>query len=185
MMALRHPNVVGLLKVCTRRRPLQLVLEYMSGGTLEGWLPKHGREARAESLLFILHQVALGMSFVHGSKKIVHRDLAARNVLLTPDLQAKVADYGLARDVGDKMYYRMKTSRPMPIRWMAPETLREQKFSEASDVYAYGVVIFEVYSFGTVPFAERKDEELLVHLQSCSVVDLRVPQGAGRVPERM
>jgi serine/threonine protein kinase len=120
MMKLRHPNLVGLLGVVTKSDPLMLILEFLPGGSLDNWLHTP-RDASTEDLLYILYQVALGMSGLH-ALGIVHRDLAARNVLVGVDLAVKVADYGLSRDVTEsKEYYRFRSNRPLPLRWTAPE----------------------------------------------------------------
>ncbi len=120
MMKLRHPNLVGLLGVVTKTRPLMLILEFLPGGSLDNWL-RTPRNASTEDLLYILYQVALGMGGLH-SLGIVHRDLAARNVLVGVDLTVKVADYGLSREVSqEREYYRHRSNRPIPLRWMAPE----------------------------------------------------------------
>jgi serine/threonine protein kinase len=88
--------------------------------------------------------------------------LKARNVLIDENLHVKISDYGLSRDVDeDKSYYRMKTERPLPLRWSAKETVVHLKYSTASDVYAYGVLCFEVFSFGDFPFAALADERFL------------------------
>jgi serine/threonine protein kinase len=120
MMKLRHPNVVCLLGVVTKRLPLMLVLEFLPGGSLEAWLQSHAGGRLVEQL-YVLYQVALGMQNLH-ARHIVHRDLAARNVLVGLDLVCKVSDYGLSREVTDNRdYYRLKTDRIVPLRWMAPE----------------------------------------------------------------
>ena len=120
MMKLRHPQLVGLLGVVTKSDPLLLVLEYLPGGALDRWLLGHPACALDEQL-YILYQVALGMVALH-ARGVLHRDLAARNVLVGVDLVCKVADYGLSREVAeDRDYYRHRTDRAVPLRWMAPE----------------------------------------------------------------
>jgi serine/threonine protein kinase len=122
MMKLRHANLVNLLGVVTKSDPLMLILEYLPGGSLDLWLLSH-REAVSlwDDQLYILYQVALGMSALH-AQGILHRDLAARNVLVGVDLVCKVSDYGLSREVTEERdYYRHKTTRVVPLRWMAPE----------------------------------------------------------------
>jgi serine/threonine protein kinase len=86
------------------------------------------------------------------SMKCVHRDLAARNVLIGDNFLIKVCDFGLARDTGEKNYYRSKTPRPMPARWMAMETLTDGVHTSKSDVWSYGVLLWEVLTYGETPF---------------------------------
>jgi serine/threonine protein kinase len=101
-------------------RPLMLILEFLPGGSLDNWL-RTPRDASTEDLLYILYQVALGMNGLH-ALGVMHRDLAARNVLVGVDLNVKVADYGLSREVTEtKEYYRLRSNRPLPLRWLAPE----------------------------------------------------------------
>jgi serine/threonine protein kinase len=120
MMKLRHPNLVGLVGVVTKTCPLMLILEFLPGGSLDNWL-RTPHDASTEDLLYILYQVALGMSGLH-ALGVMHRDLAARNVLVGVDLNVKVADYGLSREVTDtKEYYKLRSNRPLPLRWLAPE----------------------------------------------------------------
>jgi serine/threonine protein kinase len=105
----------------------------------------------------MLHQVALGCLALSRAG-IVHRDLAARNLLVDERLQVKVADYGLSRDVDeDRNYYRLTTERPMPVRWTSPESVVTQKWTSASDCYSYGIVVFEIFTFGGFPFDHIND----------------------------
>jgi abelson tyrosine-protein kinase 1 len=161
MKSLRHPNLVTLLGVCTKERPLLMVLEYLPGGSLDVWLPKCGKHARPFELLRIVNQAARGMVAL-GTAGIIHRDLAARNVLVDEKLRVKIADFGLSREASDgddRNYYRMKTARPLPLRWTAPEVVTKLLYSVRSDVYAFGVFMFEVYSFGAFPFGEIKNDQ--------------------------
>jgi serine/threonine protein kinase len=106
---------------------------------------------------YMLHQVALGCLALSRAG-IVHRDLAARNLLVDSQLQVKVADYGLSRDVDeDRNYYRLTTERLIPMRWTAPESVVSLKWTSASDCYSYGIVVFEMFTFGEFPFNHIAD----------------------------
>jgi serine/threonine protein kinase len=156
MKRLRHPNLVALLGVCTRAPPFWAVLELLHGGSLDEWLPSNGPallNPAPTRLVVMLNQVALGCLAL-SQAGIIHRDLAARNILVDSKLQVKVADYGLSRDVDeDRNYYRLTTERPLPVRWTAPEAVVTLTWTSASDCYSYGVVVFEMFTFGAFPFA--------------------------------
>lgn len=167
MKQFRHPNLVQLLGVCTATKPYMMILEFLTGGSLDQWLPANGPmllKPTASKLVHLLHQVALGMTEL-GKASIVHRDLAARNVLIDEKLHVKVADYGLSRDVDeDKNYYRIHTERPIPLRWTAPEAVTVLKFTSASDVFAFGVLAFEIFTFGCFPFDAIADDSQYLEL---------------------
>jgi serine/threonine protein kinase len=155
MKRLRHPNLVTLLGVCTRAPPFFAIVEFLKGGSLDSWLPENGHKLlhpAPTKLIHMLHQIALGCQALARSG-IVHRDLAARNVLVDDRLRVKVADYGLSREIDDdKNYYRLATERPMPLRWMAPEAVITLTWTSAADCYSYGIVVFEMFTFGGFPF---------------------------------
>lgn len=167
MKQFRHPNLVQLLGVCTATKPYMMILEFLTGGSLDQWLPSNGPlllKPTASKLVHLLHQVALGMTEL-GKVGIVHRDLAARNCLIDEHLHVKVADYGLSRDVDeDKNYYRIHTERPIPLRWTAPEAVTVLKFTSASDVFAFGVLAFEMFTFGGFPFDAIADDSRYLEL---------------------
>eukprot|EP00045_Choanoeca_perplexa_P016398 m.221350 g.221350 ORF g.221350 m.221350 type:complete len:1158 (+) comp17247_c0_seq2:3-3476(+) len=170
MKQLSHPNLVALLHVITQSSERALVLEYLELGALQEWLQsRDGFMAPLQDLAFIAHQVACGMSEL-ANLGIVHRDLAARNVLLGRNLVAKVADFGLSRNVGmshnaQQMYYRFQTNQPLAVRWVAPEMIPTQRASTTTDVYSYGMLLYEIFTRGKIPFEEKEDKEVLQHLR--------------------
>ncbi|XP_034234117.1 tyrosine kinase receptor Cad96Ca [Thrips palmi] len=158
-----HPNVVRLLGCCTESDPLFVIMEFVARGKLQSFLRSsraerdygnlHGpsRTLTSRDLTSFLYQVAKGMEFL-SSKGIIHRDLAARNVLVAEDRTCKVADFGFARDLMDNNVYERKSEGRLPIRWMAPESLYDNVFSVKSDVWSYGVLMWEVVTLGSTPY---------------------------------
>ncbi|CAG9794956.1 unnamed protein product [Diatraea saccharalis] len=157
-----HPNVVRLIGCCTEKEPTLVIMEFVSVGKLQQFL----RDSRAErhygnthgsqfltsrDLTHFAFQIARGMEFL-SSKGIIHRDLAARNVLITEERTCKVADFGLARDVGGTHVYERKSDGRLPIRWMAPESLYDDIFSVKSDIWSFGVLLWEIVTLGSTPY---------------------------------
>lgn len=98
-------------------------------------------------------EIVNGMAFL-AAKRIIHADLATRNVLLTSDKTAKISDFGLSRKLYNYSQYVKKSKEPLPWRWMAPESLQQMEFTEKTDVWAFGVTLWEIYSFGNTPYPE-------------------------------
>ncbi|KAG0721923.1 Tyrosine kinase receptor Cad96Ca [Chionoecetes opilio] len=158
-----HPNVLSLLACCTEKEPLFIVLEYMIVGKLQSYL----RSSRADTpynnlhgssssltprdLVLFTHHTARGMEYL-ARNGIIHRDLATRNVLLGEDKICKVADFGLARDVANNRIYERKSDGRLPIRWMAPESLFDNIFTTKSDVWSFGVLLWEIVTLGSTPY---------------------------------
>ncbi len=109
-------------------------------------------------------QISNGMKYLH-SKKVCHRDLAARNILLDEAKVAKVADFGLARDLHEHYYYTRKSESPIPVKWMAPETLFDRKFYQNSDIWSYGVLMWEIFTLGGNPYPSVPVEKLFDYLK--------------------
>ena len=107
----------------------------------------------------ILYQISCALNFISG-KSLVHRDIAARNCLVGTGIQAKLADFGLARGTGSDLYYR-KLGGAVPIRWMSPEAIFDGKYSVRSDIWSFGVLVWEVFTFGQLPFYGWSNEEVL------------------------
>ncbi|KAI4499803.1 hypothetical protein M0802_005059 [Mischocyttarus mexicanus] len=153
-----HPNVVRLLGCCTEREPMFVILEYVSGGKLQSFLRasreerNHGRPGlTSRDLTGFVYQIAKGMEHLT-SKGIIHRDLAARNVLIDENRACKVADFGFARDMAVNEIYERKSEGRLPIRWMAPESLYDNIFSVKSDIWSFGVLIWEIVTLGSTPY---------------------------------
>ncbi|XP_043833730.1 megakaryocyte-associated tyrosine-protein kinase isoform X1 [Dromiciops gliroides] len=154
MTKIQHKNLVRLLGVILHQG-LYIVMEYMSKGNLVNFLRTRGRALvhKAQLLQFSLH-VAEGMDYLEG-KKLVHRDLAARNILISEDHVAKVSDFGLAK----AERRGLDTSR-LPVKWTAPEALKHGKFSSKSDVWSFGILLWEVFSYGRAPYPKMSLKEV-------------------------
>ncbi|KAI7805521.1 fibroblast growth factor receptor 2 isoform X1 [Triplophysa rosa] len=170
----RHKNIINLLGACTQDGPLYVIVEYASKGNLREYLrarrppgmdysydiAKVSDEALAfKDLVSCTYQVARGMEYL-ASQKCIHRDLAARNVLVTESNVMKIADFGLARDVHNIDYYKKTTNGRLPVKWMAPEALFDRVYTHQSDVWSFGVLMWEIFTLGGSPYPGIPVEEL-------------------------
>ena len=149
MVQFDNANVVRLIGVVTAGDPLLVILEFCEKGSLDSYLEKKGDIELDTQLKFAL-DCGKGMKYL-ASLKFIHRDLAARNVLLGSDLGAKIADFGLSRVAVDKNYYQGKGGQ-IPVRWTAPEALEHQRFTEKSDVWSFGILLFEIFTQAMMPY---------------------------------
>eukprot|EP00051_Salpingoeca_urceolata_P025605 m.462593 g.462593 ORF g.462593 m.462593 type:complete len:1011 (+) comp20351_c1_seq3:866-3898(+) len=166
-----HPNIVQLLGVVTQSEPLQLVIEYCALGDAKELLRKYrpSRPTDPSRLSLALRmslcaEIADGMQFL-SSQGCVHRDLSARNILVNAKLIAKVADFGLSTAVATMNdYYNGDKQQHVPVRWMGPEIISGGKFTVQSDVFSFGVVMWEFMTFALLPFGEILDNAVVARL---------------------
>ncbi|KAM4633120.1 ephrin type-A receptor 7 isoform 1-T1 [Polymixia lowei] len=178
-----HPNVVHLEGVVTRGKPVMIVIEYMENGSLDSFLRKHDGQFTVIQLVGMLRGIAAGMRYL-SDMGYVHRDLAARNILVNSNLVCKVSDFGLSRVIDDDPEAVYTTTGKMqdimnliftpasdlhfteqggkiPVRWTATEAIQYRKFTSASDVWSYGIVMWEVMSYGERPYWDMSNQDVI------------------------
>ncbi|XP_062830982.1 ephrin type-A receptor 6 isoform X3 [Anolis carolinensis] len=160
-----HPNIIRLEGVVTKSRPVMIVVEYMENGSLDSFLRKHDGHFTVIQLVGMLRGIASGMKYL-SDMGYVHRDLAARNILVNSNLMCKVSDFGLSRVLEDDPEAAYTTSGgKIPIRWTAPEAIAYRKFSSASDAWSYGIVMWEVMSYGERPYWEMSNQDVILSIE--------------------
>ena len=170
-----HPHIVHFYGVCMEDMPYYMVFEYMDQGDLCQFLRMHGSSAQRRynppmfrdrtpstistesatlgvtQLLDMCKQIASGMAYLE-SKKHIHRDLACRNCLIKTGMIVKVADFGMSQNLYSRDYYRVEGQAVLPVRWMPPESIIYGTFSTLGDVWSFGVVVWEIFSFALQPY---------------------------------
>ncbi|KAM9364521.1 inactive tyrosine-protein kinase 7 [Pholidichthys leucotaenia] len=179
---LSHPNVVRLLGLCREAEPHYMILEYYDLGDLKQFLriskskddKVKSQPISTKTKVSICTQLAHGMEHL-SNHRFVHKDVAARNCLINSQRRVKVASISLSKDVYNSEYYHYRQAW-IPLRWLPTESVFEDDFSTKSDVWAFGVLMWEVFSHGEMPYAKLSDDEVLEGLQQ-GKLKLPVPDG--------
>ncbi|TKR94331.1 hypothetical protein L596_008626 [Steinernema carpocapsae] len=157
MLKIRHPNVIRLFGVCTTREPIMIVMEIAPGGSLLDRVRDKQKPLSVAKKVSYLYGVANGMAHLE-KELVIHRDLAARNCLIGKRDQAKITDFGLS--LSGVTCLEKSQLKKAPIRWLPPETLQRGTYSNKSDVWSYGVVVWEVFNKGRLPYKELGNNKI-------------------------
>ncbi|KAL0117905.1 hypothetical protein PUN28_008943 [Cardiocondyla obscurior] len=167
-------HIIKLLGVVSMGNPPFVIMELMENGDLKTYL-RRIRDTQmvpnASRIMRMAAEIADGMAYLE-SKKFVHRDLAARNCMVSKDLVCKIGDFGMARDIYETDYYKIGKKGLLPIRWMAPENLSDGVFTSDSDVWSFGVVLYEILTLAEIPYQGFANEEVLHHVLHKGVLNI-------------
>ncbi|XP_046628690.1 insulin-like receptor isoform X2 [Neodiprion virginianus] len=179
MKAFNTHHVVRLLGVVSVGQPTLVVMELMVNGDLKTYLRSHRPDVcenfskqppTLKRILQMAIEIADGMSYL-SAKKFVHRDLAARNCMVAEDMTVKIGDFGMTRDIYETDYYRKGTKGLLPVRWMAPESLKDGVFTSYSDVWSYGVVLWEMVTLASQPYQGLSNDQVLRYVIDGGVME--------------
>ncbi|CAL8322211.1 unnamed protein product [Lota lota] len=169
MQQLDNPYIVRMIGICEVEN-LMLVMELADLGPLNKFIQKN-RHISIKNITELVHQVSMGMKYLE-ENNFVHRDLAARNVLLVTQHYAKISDFGLSKALTEEEnYYKSKGHGKWPVKWYAPECMNYLKFSSKSDVWSFGVLMWEAYSLGQKPYKGMKGNEVMQMIDSGKRMD--------------
>ncbi|XP_067935421.1 hepatocyte growth factor receptor-like isoform X1 [Watersipora subatra] len=166
MSNFNHHNVLSLIGVVYGKENMPIVvLPYMHRGDIRAMVHSENETFVLGDLLHFCMQIARGMQYL-SERRFIHRDLAARNCMVDEDYVVKIADFGLSHDIYENDYYRTdeNSTKPLPVKWMAIESLNTGKFTPESDVWSYGVVMWEVITRGVTPYPSVSNYEIKSHL---------------------
>ena len=153
-----HPNIVRHNGVCTPKQPIYIVMELVQGGDFLSFLRSEGPHLKMKELIKMMENAAAGMEYLE-SKHCIHRDLAARNCLVTEKNTLKISDFGMSRQEEDGVYASTGGMKQIPVKWTAPEALNYGRYSSESDVWSFGILLWEAFSLGAVPYANLSNQQ--------------------------
>ncbi|XP_041424918.1 insulin receptor isoform X1 [Xenopus laevis] len=169
MKAFNCHHVVRLLGVVSKGQPTLVIMELMAHGDLKSYLRSLRPDAEnnpgrlaptLKEIIQMAAEISDGMAYLN-AKKFVHRDLAARNCMVADDYAVKIGDFGMTRDIYETDYYRKGGKGLLPVRWMSPESLKDGVFTAFSDVWSFGVVLWEITSLAEQPYQGLSNEQVL------------------------
>ncbi|XP_035018778.2 focal adhesion kinase 1 isoform X14 [Hippoglossus stenolepis] len=158
-----HPNIVKLMGVITEN-PVWIIMELCTLGELRSFLQVRKYSLDLATLILYSHQLSTALAYLE-SKRFVHRDIAARNVLVSTVDCVKLGDFGLSRYMEDSSYYKASKGK-LPIKWMAPESINFRRFTTASDVWMFGVCMWEILMYGIKPFQGVKNNDVIGRIEN-------------------
>uniref|UniRef100_A0A8C1SYV4 non-specific protein-tyrosine kinase n=1 Tax=Cyprinus carpio TaxID=7962 RepID=A0A8C1SYV4_CYPCA len=158
-----HPHIVKLIGIITEN-PVWIIMELCTLGELRSFLQIRKYNLDLSTLILFAHQLSAALAYLE-SKRFVHRDIAARNVLVSSTDCVKLGDFGLSRYMEDSSYYKASKGK-LPIKWMAPESINFRRFTSASDVWMFGVCMWEILMFGIKPFQGVKNNDVIGRIEN-------------------
>uniref|UniRef100_A0A8C2J611 Focal adhesion kinase 1 n=1 Tax=Cyprinus carpio TaxID=7962 RepID=A0A8C2J611_CYPCA len=158
-----HPHIVKLIGIITEN-PVWIIMELCTLGELRSFLQIRKYNLDLSALILFAYQLSTALAYLE-SKRFVHRDIAARNVLVSSTDCVKLGDFGLSRYMEDSSYYKASKGK-LPIKWMAPESINFRRFTSASDVWMFGVCMWEILMFGIKPFQGVKNNDVIGRIEN-------------------
>lgn len=194
MKRFNHKNIVQLLGLCTHQEPIYMIMEFMLYGDLKTYLlarrhlvsdrSLHTEEDEISSkrLTSMALDVCRALAYLT-ELRYVHRDVACRNCLVSAERVVKLSDFGMTRPMYESDYYRFNRRAMLPVRWMSPESLEDGLFTNMSDMWSYGVLLYEIITFGSFPFQGMSNNQVLEHVRGGNTIT--IPKGVKPQLERL